>query len=108
MRVLIPIWSLHHDSRYFPEPEKFDPDRFSEDNRGTVDPNTYMPFGVGPRSCIGSRFALMEIKAIFYYILLNFSLEVTEKTQIPLQLEKHPLAVKPEKGVWVELKPRET
>lgn len=56
----------------------------------------------------GSRFALMEIKTIFFYILLNFSLEKTPKTQIPLKLEKIPIAMKPEGGIWTALTPRET
>jgi len=58
------------------------------------------------RNCIGSRFALMEVKTIFFYLLLNFSIEVTEKTQIPLKFENLPFQVKPEKGIWVELRPR--
>ena len=62
--------------------------------------------GVGPRNCIGSRFALMELKTIFYYLMLNFSFEVAEKTQIPLQLLRSPVGLKTEKGVWVALKPR--
>lgn len=50
----------------------------------------------------------MEIKTIFFYILLNFSLEKTPKTQIPLKLEKIPIAMKPEGGIWTALTPRET
>lgn len=49
----------------------------------------------------------MEVKTIFYYLLLNFSFEVTEKTQIPVQFEKNPFALRPEKGIWVKLQPRE-
>lgn len=43
--LLIPIWSFHHDPKYFPEPEKFKPERFSEENRKNINPNTYLPFG---------------------------------------------------------------
>lgn len=103
---LIPIWSLHHDPKYFPNPDKFDPERFSDENKASIDPDTYLPFGVGPRNCIGSRFALMEVKTIFYYLLLNFTLEVNEKTQIPLKFENTPFAIRPENGVWLQLKPR--
>jgi cytochrome P450 family 9 len=48
----------------------------------------------------------MEVKGIFYYLMLNFSLEVTEKTQIPLKFQKNPFVVRPEKGIWVQLKSR--
>jgi cytochrome P450 family 9 len=104
---MIPINAYHHDPNYFPEPEKFIPERFSEDNKGNIDPDTYLPFGIGPRNCIGSRFALMEVKTIFYYLLRNFSFEVTAKTQLPLQLAKSPMGLKSEKGIWIGLKARE-
>lgn len=104
--VIYSIIGVHNDPQYFPNPEKFDPERFSDENRQNIKPNTYLPFGIGPRNCIGSRFALMEMKTIIYYLLLNFSFEVHEKTQIPLRIENSPNRLKPEKGVWVELRPR--
>jgi len=52
-RVNIPISGLHLDDQYFPEPRKFDPERFSEERKGELVPYTYLPFGVGPRNCIG-------------------------------------------------------
>lgn len=51
--VVIPSVALHYDAEYFPDPEKFDPDRFNEQNKGLIQPFTYMPFGEGPRNCIG-------------------------------------------------------
>uniref|UniRef100_A0A1B0DEZ0 Uncharacterized protein n=1 Tax=Phlebotomus papatasi TaxID=29031 RepID=A0A1B0DEZ0_PHLPP len=104
--ILIPIVSLHHDPKYFPNPSRFDPERFSEENKHKINPFAYLPFGVGPRNCIGSRFALMETKAIIYYILTKFTFEVSEKTQVPLKLAKAGFALKPQKGFWVDLKPR--
>lgn len=62
--------------------------------------------GIGPRNCIGSRFALMELKTIIYYLLLNFNFEPTEKTQIPLKLKFNPVQFLPEKGVWVRFTAR--
>lgn len=104
---LIPIIGFHRDPTYFPDPLKFDPERFSEENRASIDPDAYLPFGIGPRNCIGSRFALMELKTIFYYLMLNFQLEVTGKTQIPLKLTNSPIGLKTEKGIWVALKARQ-
>lgn len=51
--ILIPAYGLHNDPDYFPEPEKFDPDRFSDENRGRIPSHVYLPFGEGPRNCIG-------------------------------------------------------
>lgn len=43
------IYGIHHDERYFPNPEKFDPERFSDENKDKINRDAYMPFGVGPR-----------------------------------------------------------
>lgn len=53
--ILIPVKSIHMDHRYFPNPEKFDPERFSSANRDNIDPYSYLVFGIGPRNCIGNR-----------------------------------------------------
>ncbi|XP_065093166.1 cytochrome P450 9e2-like [Ochlerotatus camptorhynchus] len=104
--VWIPTQGIHLDPKYYPNPEKFDPERFSDENKATIDPMTYLPFGAGPRNCIGSRFALMEMKAIIYYLLLHFSFEQNSKTPIPLKLRKGFTIVAPESEVSIDLKAR--
>lgn len=54
-KIHIPTWSLQHDPRYYPNPERFDPGRFSERNKQSHRPGTYIPFGDGPRICIGKN-----------------------------------------------------
>ena len=102
--LLIPIHAIHHDDKHFPNSQRFDPERFSEENKGINNMDAYMPFGMGPRNCIASRFALMELKSVLYCMILNFQFKVCEKTQIPIKYEKSMVSTKMEKGVWVELK----
>lgn len=52
--VMISILGLHKDPEYFPNPEKFDPDRYNDENRVNIPSCVYMPFGEGPRICIGN------------------------------------------------------
>ncbi|KAJ3645276.1 hypothetical protein Zmor_022942 [Zophobas morio] len=104
--VWLPIFGLHRDPQYYPEPERFDPERFSDENKTSVKPYTYLPFGSGPRNCIGSRFALLETKTLFFYILSHFEIVPVEKTQIPLVLSKKHINLTAEKGFWLGLKRR--
>lgn len=53
--VWIPIYAIHRDPKYFPDPDNFDPERFNDENKGKIQPSTYLPFGLGPRSCIGEQ-----------------------------------------------------
>lgn len=51
---IIPSFAIHRDPKYFPNPNKFDPERFSDENKSRIQPFTYFPFGLGPRFCIGN------------------------------------------------------
>jgi cytochrome P450 len=58
--ILIVPWLLHRDSRYFREPEKFEPERWRNDARSGLPRCCYLPFSIGSRSCVGEQFAMME------------------------------------------------
>lgn len=73
--IFFPIYHLQHDPNYYPNPEQFDPRRFSDENRNAIIPGTYIPFGIGPRTCIGARFALMEAKLLLFHFFSKFSVE---------------------------------
>lgn len=54
--LMFPTYSIHHDSAYYSDPEQFDPERFNDENKHNISPETYLPFGMGPRNCIGMLF----------------------------------------------------
>ncbi|CAD0254264.1 unnamed protein product [Spodoptera exigua] len=104
--VLIPAYDLHRNPEYFPNPTKFDPERFSHENRDKIIPFTYLPFGLGPRNCIGSRFALCEVKVMLYLLLRDLKLTTGEKTCIPARLSKNGFEMLIFGGAWVRLSVR--
>lgn len=104
--IWLPTSGIHHDPQYFPEPEKFDPERFNDDNKHNISADVYTPFGTGPRNCIGNRFALMEGKAIIYRLVSEFEIERCARTQHPLKLKAATINVEAKNGFWVAIKSR--
>ncbi|XP_036144260.1 cytochrome P450 9e2-like [Monomorium pharaonis] len=102
----IPFYALQHDSKYFPEPDKFKPERFLDDgDQCTFD--AYHPFGLGPRMCIGNRFALMETRTLLFHLLARCQLKPCEKTSIPVKLQRKGFSMRIEGGFWLNIVPRE-
>lgn len=58
--VWIPISTIHRDPNYWPEPDKFDPERFSDENKSNIIPGTFLAFGIGPRNCIGESHCFLQ------------------------------------------------
>ncbi|XP_060539987.1 cytochrome P450 3A9-like [Pantherophis guttatus] len=84
MGIVIPSVILHYDPEYWPEPERFRPERFSKEVKEKINPYTYLPFGAGPRNCIGMRFASLTMKAAVASLMQNFTFQPCKETQIPL------------------------
>ncbi|KAM5172608.1 thromboxane-A synthase isoform 1-T4 [Mantella aurantiaca] len=100
--VEIPIGCMQNDPQYWPEPEKFRPERFTAEEKQKRHPFSYLPFGAGPRSCIGMRLAILEAKITLYRILQKFSFETSSRTQIPLQVTAVS-TLRPKDGVYVKV-----
>uniref|UniRef100_A0A669EQH8 unspecific monooxygenase n=1 Tax=Oreochromis niloticus TaxID=8128 RepID=A0A669EQH8_ORENI len=105
MVVIVPTWPMHRDPEIWPEPEKFKPERFSKENKETIDPYIYMPFGAGPRNCIGMRFALVVMKLAIVEILQRYSFSVCKETEIPFELDIQGL-LQPKRPIKLKLVPR--
>ncbi|XP_026473516.1 cytochrome P450 6k1-like [Ctenocephalides felis] len=71
--IYIPMLGLHMDPEYFPDPEKFNPERFTDEAKRNRIPYTYFPFGTGPRNCIGERFGLLQTKLGLVHMLKDFT-----------------------------------
>ncbi|RLW01624.1 hypothetical protein DV515_00007835 [Chloebia gouldiae] len=105
MVVLIPAFVLHRDPQYWPEPDEFRPERFSKENKEGIDPYTFLPFGAGPRNCIGMRFALLVMKVAVVVLLQNFSFRPCKDTPIPLDLDSKGF-MQPKKPIVLKMVPR--
>lgn len=107
MLVWLNYYALHHDPDYWLDPFKFDPDRFMPLNTAHIVPYSFMPFGVGPRSCVAARFALLEIKLALARVVLNYRFNCTESTpREPLTFVKFHNMLKSEKDIILGVQKR--
>ncbi|XP_032930153.1 cytochrome P450 3A9-like [Catharus ustulatus] len=103
--VTIPPYVLHRDPDYWHNPDEFRPERFSKENKDSIDPYTYLPFGAGPRNCLGMRFALLTVKVAMASLLQHFTFQTCKETQIPIKLSSAGLLT-PEKPIILKMVPR--
>uniref|UniRef100_A0A9L0JJM8 Steroid 17-alpha-hydroxylase/17,20 lyase n=1 Tax=Equus asinus TaxID=9793 RepID=A0A9L0JJM8_EQUAS len=92
--VIINLWALHHNEKEWHQPDRFMPERFLDPTGSQlISPSlSYLPFGAGPRSCIGEHLARQELFLFTAWLLQRFNLEVPDDGQLP-SLEGHPTAV---------------
>nr|QZM07481.1 cytochrome P450 monooxygenase CYP6TC1 [Lasioderma serricorne] len=102
-QIIIPIHAFHHDPEYFPNPDLFDPERFNDDNKNNIVPSSYLPFGDGPRKCLGLRFGLMQAKLGLVRLLMNYKFKVNSKTKLPLEFNVESIALTVEGGIWLDI-----
>ena len=103
-KVIVNVADIHMNPQLWgPEPvDQLVPQRFLPERKGTRHSMAYLPFGAGPRNCIGMCFAIMEAKMALINMLQRFSIIKCNKTQVPLKC--NPDAVHgPAEGVYVKL-----
>ncbi|CAD7079506.1 unnamed protein product [Hermetia illucens] len=87
MEVYIPLYGIHHDPEIYPNPEKFNPDRFLPEEMKNRSPGSFLAFGDGPRNCVGQRFAKMQTRIGLVTLLKNYRFRTCVKTPVPMVIE---------------------
>ncbi|GFQ94488.1 cytochrome P450 3A8 [Trichonephila clavata] len=88
MTVMIPTYAIHYNPDFFEDPETFNPERFMEGYEPKHPQYAYLPFGAGPRNCLGMRFALLEIKMCLANLFRHFRVKTHTTTKIPVEYKK--------------------
>ncbi|XP_054475317.1 thromboxane-A synthase [Anoplopoma fimbria] len=102
----IPAGFLHYDPEHWPEPERFIPERFTAEAKASRHPFVYLPFGAGPRNCVGMRLAQLEIKMALVRLFRRFSIVACSETKVPLEL-KSSSTLGPKNGIFVKIQSRD-
>merc|ERR1712179_38179 len=87
MKIQIPVYAMHRSEEFFPDPDTFNPDRWSPENKSQINTYTYLPFGGGPRGCLGSRFAMEQMKIIVCTMISQFEFYPVEKTPAKMKFK---------------------
>ena len=101
--LFLPIWALHRHELLWERPAEFDPDRFDPATGPKRDKYQYLPFGAGPRVCVGANFAMMQAQIILATLIQRFRFRPSTPGPHPVMT----MTVRPEPGVFLELQPIE-
>ncbi|CAD7012835.1 cytochrome P450 6a9 [Ceratitis capitata] len=101
--VFISVMGIHHNPDIYPDPQRFDPERFSPEALKTRDTINWLPFGDGPRNCIGLRFGQMQIRVALTYLLQNFVFMQSGLTEVPLKLNIKQFLNSSENGIHLKV-----
>lgn len=103
--IIIPAMALQHDPKYWPDPQSFIPERFSPEQTADTSflDRPYMPFGDGPRNCIGMRLGKMQTKVGLIAMLQNYNYELAGSSKLPLVMNKSSFLLSPEGGINLKI-----
>lgn len=105
MMVLVPVYAIHHDPEIYTNPEEFEPKRFAAEQIRSRPSCSFLPFGDGPRNCIGLRFGMMQARIGLVKLLQNFEFSICGRTQIPMKYCPKKLVLSPVSGTWLKITP---
>lgn len=103
--VVISSYAIHHDEDHYPNPESFNPERFKDGAQKFIDKGVFLPFGLGPRKCLGIHYANVQIKAVVVEIIRNFKIKVNSNTRTDNKLEGISYVAALDGGVWLDFEP---
>ena len=104
--VWINVASIHSDPKHYDSPLEFNPENFSKENMAKRNPYAFLPFGQGPRNCIGMRFALLEAKCALATVVKNFTLLPSGKTKEPIEIDPISAITYPKHGLYARVERR--
>ncbi|XP_059491241.1 probable cytochrome P450 6a13 [Neocloeon triangulifer] len=103
----IPNHALQNDPKYFPDPDRFDPERFSDEDLLRKYQYIYTPFGEGPRQCIGNRFASIQSKLALFTFLRKYTVVACPKTVYPVNFDAKQFILTSKEGIWLRMEKRQ-
>lgn len=101
--VMIPVYAIHHNADIYPDPKIFKPDRFAIDQPETRHKFSYLPFGAGPRNCMGIEFSKLQSLLVLSQIVYNYKIKVNPKTPYPLALDPTKFVMSTNGGIWLNV-----
>lgn len=106
MSVVISVYGIHHDPDIYEKPEEFRPERFTAEEIKKRPNCSFIPFGDGPRNCIGMRFAMMEARIALVMLLKQFKFATCDRSpQFPITFSTKTIVLSPLDGVWLNVQP---
>lgn len=102
--VWVPVYAIQHDPEYYPDPEVFDPARFTPEEINKRPSCLFMSFGDGPRNCVGIRFAMLQMQIGLVTLIRSFEFSTCNRTDIPLEFTTVNMVLTPKNALWFSVR----